>query len=67
MGGALAGLLLLPLTQDACVNKVKEAEVLQQVILYGSAGQQNATLRLELSESCVCQVLTVFKTMTLRE
>ena len=54
------------LTKDPSINKVQQTEVLQQVILYGSAREQYSAVCPQLCECCVSLVLTVLETVTLK-
>ena len=47
-------------TEDASVDEVQQAEVLQQVVLDGGAREEDAALRLELAQGRVRLVFTVF-------
>ena len=53
------------LTKDASVDKMQQAEVLQQVVLDRSAGKKNASLRVQVHQCLVSLVLTVFQSVPL--
>ena len=52
-------------TQDSSVDKVEQTEVLQQIILNGSAGEKDPAGGLQLTESRVGLVLTVLEPVAL--
>ena len=52
-------------TEDASVDEVQQAEVLQQVVLDGSAGEEDPALGLELAQGGVRLVLAVFQPVAL--
>ena len=53
------------LTQNARVDKMEETEVFEEIILDGSAREEDAARGSQLGQCCVCLVLTVLQSMTL--
>lgn len=56
----------MPFTQNPSVDEVDEAEVLQQVVLDGGAGDQDPSLGLHGVQGLVCLVVSVLKSVSLQ-